>query len=150
VLVPIVAAGCGQQFEKTNAIEITSPSELRRVDVPFSLRWTDDRASSAGGYAVFVDSPPIAPGKRLDSLAADDDLCETTPGCPDKVWYQTRYVYPTNRRQAKIPAMPFVSRQTSEARDAKDTYRVTVVRLDGEGRRLGEDYATVDIRADVL
>jgi hypothetical protein len=144
-----VAVGCGDDlaFEQDERLRFLAPPEGARVTLPVLVRWSvapggfraigfDGSASDRRGvFAVFVDSPPLRPGRHLDSLAAGDRTCETSPGCPDATWLADHGVYLVKRPALLLRGLP---RAGGRAAPGGRRHDVTVVLLDGRGFRSGD------------
>jgi hypothetical protein len=140
--------GCGGvALQRDHGLRFLAPPEGARIRLPLVVLWTvdpqrfrptgfDGSASKRRGvYAVFVDSAPMRPGRHLDSLAAGDKTCQTSPGCPDTTWLADHGVYLVRSPQLALRGLP-----TAGGRSAPGgrRHRVTVVLLDGRGVRVGE------------
>jgi hypothetical protein len=112
------------------------------VAPPFLLSWTTSRHGD-GSYAVFVDRLPVAPGHTLRDVG--DQQCRRTAGCPDAAYLAQHRVYVTSSDQVEVPSLPLVSGAAGRA--AQPTHTLTVVALDGRGRRRGDASWEVEIRA---
>lgn len=136
------ASGCGVEglnFVQDDRVTITSPRDRAEVELPVTIRWTS--RDFDGTYAVFVDRAPVPPGRTLDWLARDDELCQETAGCPNETWLRDRYVYGTAKTSLEIDDLPDA---TDDAR--RDFHEATVVLLDRGGRRIGEAAFTVEFQ----
>ena len=89
--------GCvphGLAFVQDKRVDVVAPKSHSTVRLPVTIRWTvhDFRVTGpshssnpdAGYFGVFVDRAPVPPGKPLSYVAHGDQLCQATPGCPDK------------------------------------------------------------------
>lgn len=134
-LLALRAAGSsGLAFFTDDRISIVSPDDLEEVALPVTVEWT---AADLGGgrvVAVFVDREPMAPGKDLDWLARNDDVCRATPSCPDTQWLADRGVHVVEGTSLRIEALPDLRGE----RRTRDVHTVTLVVLDERGRRLAE------------
>ena len=89
---------------------------------------------SRGYFAIFVDRPPVAPGKTLRAVADRDTSCLRTPGCPDASYLADRQIYTTAGDRFVLDRVAdFV-----DNREKEQLHEVTVVLLDSAGRRIGE------------
>lgn len=115
-----VAALVGPDVPLTRdrSFAVTAPGDGAEVGGAFTLRWT---GSGAAQYAVVVDAVPPAVGRRVE------------PG--DRVLVLAG----TSLRLSLGDA-------TSGSPSARRHHRLTVVPLDGAGRRSGEAVATVSVR----
>jgi hypothetical protein len=82
----------------------------------------------------------------LRALADGDQLCESTPGCPDEGWLEAHHVYVTSHSRVRISRLPLSSTDGAMSDDSRNTYRVTVVQIDENGTRNGEAFDTVTVR----
>jgi len=147
----LLASSCahGLALADDRRLDITSPKGRKMVTLPLTVRWRmkdfdvtgpDGNADpNAGYFAVFLDRSPMPPGKPLSWLARDDKRCRRIPGCPDEQYFVDRHVYPTSKTEVVLRLLP--DQGTSSGHE---THEVTVVLLDGRGRRIGEHawYAT--------
>lgn len=131
-------AGCTTQglvFVQDDRLEITSPAGRSSVGLPFTVRWRSDNPQAAS-YMVFVDRAPMAPGKTVEAFGPTDSLngVYPLPGEP-----------PLTRTELVIDSLP---PRGDVPRDRRDRYEVTVVWLDGAGRRVSEtaDVVTLEVR----
>lgn len=126
--------GCGVTLPAESAVEITAPAAMATHELPLEVRWEAPRVP-AGGFAVFVDRAPVAPGQDLRSIARaeDDRACLDRPTCPDASWLRARGIYLVHDRAATIQSFDTVGKQ----RDG-GVHRITVVPLDADDRRPDE------------
>src|SRR5688572_966412 len=98
VIAMLALAGCGRSmaFVQDDRISFVAPTALERVVAPFTLEWTDE-GTSRGGYAVFVDRDPIAPGDALSDLA--EEACEGRAGCEGDAFFAAQRIYVTDETQ---------------------------------------------------
>jgi hypothetical protein len=149
-MVAAVASGtgcAGVALQRDHGLRFLSPPEGARVSLPLVIRWKVDpqrfrptgfdgsRSGRRGVYAVFVDSAPMRPGRHLDTLAASDKTCRTSPGCPDTTWLADHGVYVVRRPELALRGLPAAG---GRAAPGGRRHRVTVVLLDGRGVRVGE------------
>jgi hypothetical protein len=133
--------GCGVQdlnFVQDDRVTITAPKDRASVRLPVTLRWTS--TDFDGTYAVFVDRAPVPPGRDLRWLARDDELCDSTPGCPNDAWLRDRAVFATPDTSLTIDELPDLNGDS----DRREFHEATVVLLDRDGRRVGEAAFTVE------
>jgi hypothetical protein len=143
----------GLAFVRDDRLEIVSPSARSTVTTPVTIRWevhdfqitgeTGDAADDAGYFAVFVDRAPIPPGESLEWLARDDRRCLATKGCPDRTYFADRHVYSTTDTEIRLRNLPEL-----DAYQGHESHEVTIVLLDGRGRRIGEGAWYVDFFYD--
>ena len=133
----------GLAFVQDDRVEITAPEGNTEIDLPLTLEWAvhdfeitgpgTTSGDSAGYFGIFVDGTPVPPGKGLDWIAHDDRRCANTPGCPDEVYLADRNVFSITDTQLTIEHLPDMETATGH-----ETHEVTIVLLDGTGRRIGE------------
>jgi hypothetical protein len=145
-----LAAGCGGSLplRQDHRLRIVSPAQDAVVAPPVVVRWRIDRHvfrprpfdgsddARRGVFAVFVDRAPMPPGRNVDSLADRDAVCSVSPGCPDAAWLAEHGVFLTTRPALAFTALPVGSGRRAGA--GRRRHVVTVVLLDGRGRRIGE------------
>ena len=154
--VVFLASSCvphGLAFFKDDRVQIVSPESHTTVKTPVTIRWqvddfriTGPNGSSdpdAGYFGVFVDRAPVPPGKPLTYIANADDLCQATPGCPDKQYLEDHDAYSTTDTSFTLDQLPDLS-----AYGGHELHEVTIVMLDGRGRRIGEQAWYVDFKYD--
>jgi hypothetical protein len=153
--VVVCASGCGGlALRRDDRLHFISPPDHARVTAPLLLRWRmrdfrpvrfdGSRDPGRGEFAVFVDSAPMRPGHHLDSLAAGDPVCRTTPGCPDRLWLRQHGVYLTTRSRLALPALPIAGGRIA---GLLRRHEITIVLLDGRGFRIGESAWTLTLYA---
>ena len=131
-------------FETDRRVSFTNPPSRATVDLPLRASWTirdfdvtgpTDRAVDGSGYfVVLVDRPPQPPGKPVAWFARNDKTCEVTPGCPDQVWFADHDIYLVTKNSIALDQLPIVTGSGSR----KERHELTVVLVDGLGRRVGE------------
>lgn len=145
----VLSAGCslsGLAFRQDDRVDILHPLDRATVGLPIELRWhseVEPRSSGGPYFAVFVDREPIAPGDHLRELA--DEVCERTPGCPDRAYLADRFVFVTEKTRLRIDAVP-ASSVTKAGRDKR--HQATIVLVDADGRRMGEAAYTVEFTVE--
>jgi len=143
-LAALVLPACGfanLNFVQDERVTILAPKDRALVELPVTVRWKAEDFD--GTFAVFVDRAPVPPGRPLEWLARDDELCSTTPGCPSTEWFNSRNVYPTAATELTIADVPALSRDESRA-----FHELTIVLLDRDGERVGESAFTVEFELD--
>src|SRR5947199_102530 len=80
------------------------------------------------------DRAPRPPGKPLTWLARNDAGCEKKAGCPDSPYLAARDIFTATDTRFVVDQL---ARPPSSVH-RKETHEVTVVLLDGNGRRVGE------------
>ena len=156
VILGFVAAGCvprGLAFVQDKRVDIVAPQSHTNVQLPVTIRWTvhdfrvtgPDHSSNpdAGYFGVFVDRAPVPPGRPLTWVAHGDQLCEATPKCPDKAYLHDHHAFATTDTSFTLKQLPDLS-----AYHGHELHEVTVVMLDGLGRRIGEQAWYVDFSYD--
>ena len=147
-------SGCavkGLGFREDNRVKIVSPPNHSTLELPVTVRWRvedfdvtgpDGAARTDGGYfAVFLDRSPQPPGETVDYLAKEDRTCFRSRGCPDAEWFKNHNIFPTTATSFTIDVLP-----TRTKEDLRTLHEVTVVLLDGGGRRIGESAFWVEFR----
>lgn len=142
-----MAAACipeGLAFVQDDRVEIVAPEGHTKVTLPVTIDWevedfevtgeTGQASDDAGYFGVFVDTNPVPPGKSLEWIARDDRACSNTEGCPDETYLADRGVYPMTDTSITLNRLPDL-----DAYEGHETHEVTVVLLDGTGRRLSEN-----------
>lgn len=149
---PTVLAGCGfdgLSFIEDDRLSITRPEARSEVNLPITVAWeiedfsrtgrTNVAQPDAGYFALFVDRAPQAPGRTVESLAEDDAACALEPDCPNADYFATRGVYTTSQTSLTIDTL----RDLTDG-EARDFHEVTIVLLNGEGKRIGESAFRVE------
>ena len=130
-------AACGTHglsFKLDERIAMVSPTDHATVTVPLTVRWTEDDSlrDTVRSYGVLVDRTPPPAGKTLAWLFRNDDSCGTT-GCPDSLYRAQRGVLSTEATSVVLTEVA-----TRGERNDGQGHEVTVILLDGDGRRVGE------------
>lgn len=143
----------GLAFVKDERLRIVSPENHATVDTPVTISWdvhdfvitgeTGEANDDAGYFGLFVDSTPVPPGKSLAWLAHDDRHCLSTKGCPDRTYLADRGAYSMADTSFTLRNLPDL-----DAYGGHESHEVTVVLLDGTGRRIGESAWYVDFYYD--
>ena len=158
VLAAVVATGCAYQglsFRVDDRVDITAPEDREAVSLPVTIEWdvTDFEVTGKDGstdpdsgyFAVFLDRAPQPPGEAVAWFANGDRICATTKGCPDRRYLAVRGVYEASETTFVLPRIP----EPVGAREGqREFHEVTVVLLDGTGRRIGESAYTVQFEVD--
>lgn len=155
ILLALTLSACGVDglnFREDDRLQFTSPEHRSTVSLPVTLRWdiedfevtgpTDETEPDAGYFAVFVDRAPQPPGESLSWLVRDDPQCVSDPDCPDGEDLAQLGVYPTDETQLTLDVLQDLS-QTNQR-----FHEVTVVLLDGHGRRIGESAFAIEFQVD--
>ena len=142
-------AGCipqGLAFKVDERLTFESPKDRSTVRLPVTLDWeirdfeivepgSGDASKDSGYFAVFVDTAPMPPGKKLRWIARKDNSCRAADGCPDEEYLNARGIYTTSETELVLEQLP---RPSTENEDRRERHRATIVLLDAEGRRIGE------------
>lgn len=140
----LLAGACGTSglnFVQDDRVSITTPGDREVVELPVTVRWEVEDFD--GTFAVFVDRAPVPPGRPLEWLARDDDVCESQPGCPGLSWFNAREVYPTAETELTLTEVPDLG--TDEGRVF---HEATVVLIGRDGKRVGEAAFTVEFQVE--
>ena len=143
-------AGCaveGLAFEQDDRLEFVGMEYREKVTLPFTIRWrvhdfeitgpNGQSSSDAGYFEVVFDKQPQPPGEDLEYFARDDIACVRSDKCPNRKYLAQRGIYTTTDTSftvKNLPPAPGVELDRGEP----DIHDVTVVLLDGQGRRIGE------------
>ena len=120
VLGTAVVTASGADLTRDTAFTVTAPLDGTRVSGPVTVAWTAARGASS--YAVVVDRPLPHPGGRV------------SPG---------PQVLVLTGRQLSLE----LGAARSGSPSARTANTVSVLPLDSDGRRAGEDVAVVHVRA---
>lgn len=150
-------AGCGVSglnFLQDDRLTITSPAERSQVELPVTVSWTvegfevtgRDGSSrvDAGFFALFLDRPPQPPGESLEWLVRDNLNCKRDPECPNDEYLAQQGIFSTEETSLEIERVP----EPSSDVDRREFHAVTIVLLDGEGKRIGESAFIVEFEVD--
>ena len=134
----------GLSFVQDERITISAPEDRARVELPLTVRWevedfeitgpTGRATDDAGYFGVLVDRAPPPPGRDLEWLLRDDVVCSANPECPDEAYLAARDIYSTAETSIVIDQVP----EPARGERSREFHEVTVVLLDGTGRRIGE------------
>lgn len=127
-------------FFKDHRVRIVEPEDRGEVTLPTTLRWKVDdfkvtgrngrRGDEAGYFAVFVDQPPIPPGKTLEWYAQQEGSCgQSACGTVEHL----AHIYATDDTELELDQLPAV-----KERGGVEKHEVVIVLLDGTGARIGE------------
>lgn len=142
------------QFRVDDRMTIVDPPAKSAVDPPFRITWEMEDFDAAGldgstsedsgVYAVFVDRPPMKAGQSLRSLFDDDPACASDARCPDARRLARENIYVTAKDRVRVKFLPLVGA------GGPDLHTITIVLLDGSGRRIGESswYRTFTTEGD--
>lgn len=141
VLIGTSACGIhGLSFVSDERVDIISPNDRSKVDVPVTVRWTAKRfatGTGGGAFGILVDRTPQRSGKTLAWLFKGDDTCKGTTGtalCASPAFLAERGVYTTTDTVFTIER---VARLSGNQR-RRQFHEATIVLLDSAGRRIGE------------
>jgi hypothetical protein len=143
----VATSACGGSFKADTSVNITSPTVLSTVKVPFTATW----ASTAGPstrYAVFLDKTPIPPGQTMRDLA--DTGCKRVPGCyPSATLLAGQGVYLTSQPQLQVQTLPTAVGLTGH--ENPPIHTLTIILFSGTGastmgHRIGDAAWQVECR----
>lgn len=149
VAATFMLSGCGVHgldFVKDERVDIVAPVDRSKVTLPVHVRWSAhgvDVGPDAGAFGVFVDRAPPPPGQSLSWPFRNDIACKAADGrrlCASQTFLAGRGVH---RVTATAFRVDHVSRLTGNDR-SRQFHEVTVVLLDGHGRRRGEGAWSVE------
>jgi len=153
-MLAILATGCstsGLQFREDDRVRINAPSYREKVELPLTIEWevhgfevsgpTGQPRDDAGYFAVLFDAEPPPPGESLAYFARDDTSCRPEAGCPDEDYLAARGVYITTQTEFHVERLA-PTPGINVSRGEPDRHDVTIILLDGQGRRIGESVWT--------
>lgn len=127
-------------FVQDHRVRVVEPADRSTVTLPVALRWKVDgfritgkngsASPDAGYFAVFVDRPPMPPGRSLEWLARRDDSCGDSACGSVK---NLADVYSTKATELKLTRLP-----ATDDRRETERHEAVVVLLDGTGHRISE------------
>lgn len=129
-------------FVQDNRIQIMEPRDRSSVTtLPVTLRWEvndfevtgrDGRTvPDAGYFVVFVDRPPVPPGRTLEWLAMQEDSCGSEAcGSVENL----ASVHVTEETTLELKQLT----QVDERLGGEELHTVRIVLFGGNGARLGE------------
>lgn len=132
----------GLAFREDTRIDIVDPGDRDKVTLPVMVRWTARDVD--GSFAVLVDRTPQPPGEPVTWFARNDDTCDRTPGCPDPTYLADRDVFTTDNTTFTVESLP----DTVTGGRRREFHEVTVVLLDGDGRRVGESAWSIEFQVE--
>ncbi|MFI6503948.1 hypothetical protein [Nonomuraea typhae] len=152
-------AGCGLtdlddlNFRTDDRLRFVSPQVRSTVKSPVTITWTmndfriaaegsEPPSRGAGYFAIFVDQPPIEPGRTMDDVAEGDSLCEGSPSCPDQTYLAGHDIHTTTKTSFEIASIPNLPASKEELQ----LHTITVVLMDTSGRRIGESAWDLEVR----
>lgn len=94
---------------------------------------------------MFVDVTPQPPGEGLEYFFQKDPSCRSAISCLTPTYLGQRGVFQTSETNFKIE---IIAKRFEVPKDQQDWHEVTVVLLDGSGRRIGEsgDWVTLKLK----
>jgi hypothetical protein len=151
-------SGCvaqGLAFRIDDRLTFTSPEDRSTVTLPVVVDWDirDFRIAApgsppradAGYFAVFVDRAPMPPGEHLRWIFRNDEDCRSIDGCPDEEYLRSNAIYTTTDTRIVLEQIPRPPSRDDEDEDEEpERHSVTVVLLDGSGKRIGESAFQVE------
>lgn len=156
VVLAALLSGCsahGLAFREDKRLVITAPEDEAVVTESATITWTMDdfevtgetgeTSPDEGYFGVFLNRFPPPPGVTLDWFLRDDLPCQKSPVCPNKKYYAARGIFTTTDTSFTLPILP---RPTDSER--AEIHHITIVLLDGSGRRIGESAWSVDFELD--
>jgi len=117
-------------------LRVLRPQSLSVATLPVQIGWSWRGPRRPPTFALFVDRTPIRPGQTLRAVVPSGDPCLVTPGCPDATWLREHGVFVVSGTEASIPAVAVPG--GTAGRDDPPVHQVTIVLLDGRGRRVSE------------
>lgn len=148
----VLLSGCalrGLSFRIDDRLQILTPADREAVSLPVTVDWeisdfevtgpdgTEDAES--GYFGVFIDRAPQPPGETVEWFAKDDTSCRPADGCPDRQYLADRGVHTTDKTKFVVKNFP---PPPSGQAPRREFHEVTIVLLDGSGRRIGESAFT--------
>lgn len=141
----LLLSGCAAQglaFKQDTRVEVVAPADRSAVSVPFDVRWTVrdfDTRPGQGSFGVLVDRAPPEPGRTLESLVEKEVGCRREDGCPDAPYLADRSIYRTTETFHRVERLRDVG-----VEGRRERHEVTIVLLDGAGRRTSEAAFSVE------
>lgn len=137
----------GLEFRQDKRVSFVAPRYRQKVSLPVTVEWRADSfdvtgpspvaRSDAGYFSVLVDVSPPPADETLVFYALDDRGCRRTQGCPDSAYLADRGIYTTTKTSLRIDDLGLAPGVDVDRGD-RDLHNVTVILLDGRGRRIGE------------
>ena len=145
----VLATGCipeGLAFVQDRRLEIVEPERNATVTLPLTVEWRvlqdfevtgpdGQSREDAGYFALFLDQTPVPPGEPLAWVAREDVACQSNPGCPDEQYLADRLIWSTSETSFTLEHLPDL-----DTASGKETHELTIILLDGTGRRIGEGF----------
>lgn len=136
----------GLAFKEDDRVTITAPPDRALLRPPITVSWrvrdfevtgpTAQARPDAGYFGIFVDRPPPPAGREPEWLFRDDGSCRPADGCPDPKYLAERDVYTTTETHLVVENLRRID--PSSKRRRRVLHEITIVLLDGHGRRIGE------------
>ena len=127
-----VSACNGLQFEQDRRLTFTSPRANALTTAPLTVTWSMTDYPTAPGqdeFAVFVDKAPIKVGQDLRSIVP-----ARTPDAGVPALLNSLQVYATPDSSVTVTNIRDIANNTAK----RQTHTVTVILVDGSGRRTSE------------
>lgn len=150
----LLVSGCalrGLSFTIDDRLQILHPGDREMVSLPVTIDWEvsdfevtgpdGSQQPNRGYFGVFVDRAPQPPGETVEWFAKDDESCRPEDGCPDEQYLADRGVHTTTETEFVIETLP---PPPSDQVARRELHEVTIVLLDGSGRRIGESAFTAE------
>ena len=145
-------SGCaaeGLAFKIDDRLQVVSPADRETVSLPVTIKWKirdfevtgpdGSQESDSGFFGVFVDRAPPPPGENFKWVTKDDRSCHPEDGCPSRAYLADRGIFTTRETHFVLKTLPPPSDDQARRREI---HEVTIVLLDGSGRRIGESAFT--------
>ncbi len=146
----VTTSGCalsGLAFEQDQRLRFEAPSYREKVHLPFTIRWSmtdfevagpsSGSSPDSGYFEVLFDTGPQPPGDGVEYFARDNRSCRVSEGCPNRHYLAQQGVYTTTNDYIEVRHLP-PAPGVDLARGQPDIHDVTIVLLDGAGKRIGE------------
>lgn len=143
----IVLAGCSDysqlSFRQDKRLQVLTPQDRGIARLPVTVRWriddfvvagrTGTAAPNQGYFGLFVDRAPVPGGEPLSYIARKDRRCRPQHGCPNAGYLASHQVFTTTATEYTFAAL-----NKPDVKHRKEKHTITIVLLDGTGRRIGE------------
>jgi hypothetical protein len=135
----------GLDFVQNTGVSIIAPRNRATVRLPLTIEWKAKAPSSAPtSYAVFVDRAPQPSGRALAWVFRGDPRCRAQSSCPDEARLADAQIFVTSATSLTLDRIDRISSFHGD----REPHEVTVVVLDGHGRRVGEGAFRVEFRLE--
>jgi hypothetical protein len=148
IAVPCLAlAACGPiDLRPDRRVTVTSPTDRATIELPFTLSWTvrdfdlgsDVDAGDGGWFVVFIDGSLPRPGQSVIDLVRRDATCKADPKCPNERYLVTKGIFATTQTSLEITSL----KRPDGPKRRREFHDITIVMVDDEGRRIGENAIT--------